>query len=193
MILEKVIKRDGSLVTYERVKIFNAITGANNASTEQMSSEEIKSVTRAVEADICDNKSVSVEDIQDIVERHLMQSGFFEVAKKYICYRYKHMLRRESKKNLMQTYKDILFTDASEVDDKRENANINTNSPMGIMLKLGTEGAKQFLSEMMPEEFNTANRDHWVHFHDQDFSLITLNCCQIDLLKLFHGGFSTGH
>lgn len=192
MILERVIKRDGSLVPYERIKIFNAITGANNASTEQMSSEEIESVTCAVENDIQDNTKISVEDIQDIVERHLMQSGFFEVAKKYICYRYKHMLRRESKKNLMQTYKDILFTDASEVDDKRENANINTNSPMGIMLKLGTEGAKQFLSEMMPEEFNTAHRENWIHFHDQDFSLITLNCCQIDLLKLFHGGFSTG-
>lgn len=193
MILERVIKRDGSLVPYEKVKILNAITGANNASTEQMSSEEIETVTDKVESDIQNRVEISVEDIQDIVERHLMQSGFFEVAKKYICYRYKHMLRRESKKNLMQTYKDILFTDASEVDDKRENANINTNSPMGIMLKLGTEGAKQFLSEMMPEEFNIAHRENWIHFHDQDFSLITLNCCQIDLLKLFHGGFSTGH
>lgn len=193
MILERVIKRDGSLVPYERVKIFNAITGANNASTEQMSSKEIESVTHAVECDIQNCVEISVEDIQDVVERHLMQSGFFEVAKKYICYRYKHMLRRESKKNLMQTYKDILFTNASEVDDKRENANINADGPMGMMLKIGSDSAKEFALNMQPKEFAEAHRKHFIHEHDNDFSLITLNCCQIDLLKLFHGGFSTGH
>jgi len=193
MNLERVIKRDGSLVSYDRSKIYKAIVGANNASVEQMTERDLENIIEQIESDIGDRTEISVEDIQDVVERRLMQHGFFEIAKKYICYRYKHMLRRESKKNLMQTYKDILFTDASAMDDKRENANINTDGPMGIMLKLGSDGAKEFALNTQPKEFAEAHRQHFIHEHDNDFSMITLNCCQIDLLKLFHGGFSTGH
>lgn len=193
MNLERVIKRDGSLVPYDRSKIVRAISGANNASVEQMTERELENIVNQIETDIGENVEMAVEDIQDVVERRLMQHGRFEIAKKYICYRYKHMLRRESKKNLMQTYKDILFKDSKSIDDKRENANINTDNPMGIMLKLGTEGSKQFLSEMMPERFTKMNEENWAHIHDADFSLITFNCLQMDLLKLFHGGFSTGH
>lgn len=65
---------------------------------------------------------------------------------------------------------------------------------MGIMLKLGAEGAKHFVNNYaLAERFAKADNENWIHIHDKDFSLITLNCCQIDLLKLFHGGFSTGH
>jgi len=192
MILQNVIKRDGSLAPYDKNRIFQAIIGANNDSTEKINEDEIRNITDKIEGDISGLNKISVEEIQDIVERYLMESGYFEVAKKYICYRYKHMLRRKSKKNLMEVYTDILFTDAKNSDNKRENANINTNAPMGIMLKLGTEGSKYFLSEMMPERFISAHQKGFVHKNDLDFSMITLNCCQIDLLKLFKNGFSTG-
>ena len=97
-------------------------------------------------------------------------------------------------KELMVNYRDIFFSDSKDVDLKRDNANINTDASMGIMLKLGTEGAKKFVDNyVLSEEFLEADKNNWIHIHDKDFSLITLNCCQIDLLKLFRGGFSTGH
>jgi ribonucleoside-triphosphate reductase len=188
-----VIKRDGSKVPYTRDRIIKAINGANKESTKQIPEQNVEKIVNSIELKIQAKNEISVEDIQDLVENFLMEYGYFEVAKKYITYRYKHMIRRENKRNLMETYKDIFFTPASDMDDKRENANINTNSPMGIMLKLGTEGAKQFLSNILPEEFEKAHAEGWLHQHDRDFSLITWNCCQIDLLKVFHGGFSTGH
>ena len=94
----------------------------------------------------------------------------------------------------MDLYKEIFFTDSKDADHKRENANINTDAPMGVMLKLGTEGAKYFIDNyVLPKEFVEADREGFVHYHDKDFSLITFNCLQMDLLKLFHGGFNTGH
>ena len=133
---------------------------------------------------------LNVEDIQNIVEIELMKCGFYEIARRCIRYRYLH----EKRRNLMDTYRDIFFADSSEVDLKRDNANINTDASMGIMLKLGAEGAKHFVDNyVLPEEFAKADKENFIHIHDKDFSLITLNCCQIDLLKLFHGGFSTGY
>ena len=94
----------------------------------------------------------------------------------------------------MSTYRDIFFADSVDIDLKRDNANINTDASMGIMLKLGAESSKHFVDNyVLPEEFARADKENWIHIHDKDFSLITFNCCQIDLLKLFHGGFSTGH
>ena len=188
-----IIKRDGSKVKYDKKRIFNAISGANNdVYDEKMNEEEIENITKLVEKEIFKYDEISVEKIQDIVERKLMEHGFFSVSKEYIMYRYKHMIRRINSENLMDKYKDILFTDAKDLDSKRENANINTDAPMGIMLKLGTDGAKHFLSEIIPKEFYEAHKSGRLHYHDADFSLITFNCCQIDLLKLFKGGFSTG-
>lgn len=197
MKLKTVTKRSGNSVVYDRRKIFNAIAGANrDASTasDKLSADDIERVTNSVEREISDRDGIGVEEIQNIVEQALMSHGFFDVAKQYIVYRYKHAQRRDAQKNLMDTYKDIFFTDSADVDFKRDNANINSDASMGIMLKLGTEGSKSFVDNyVLPEEFAVADKENWIHIHDKDFSLITLNCCQIDLLKLFHGGFSTGH
>ena len=96
--------------------------------------------------------------------------------------------------DLMDTYKRILFADSKLDDDKRENANVNANEPMGIMLKIGAESCKYYVDNyVLPKEIREADKENYVHINDKDFSLITLNCVQIDLLKLFHGGFSTGH
>lgn len=95
---------------------------------------------------------------------------------------------------IIEKLSTILFADAKDVDNKRDNANINTDAPMGVMLKIGTETAKQFADDyIIPKKFVQADKENWIHIHDKDFSLITFNCCQIDLLKLFRGGFSTGH
>ena len=197
MKLKTVTKRSGTTVIYDRNKIFNAIAGANRDATtpqDRLQASDIDAVTGAIEFAISERDSIGVEEIQDVVEKSLMAHGFFDVAKQYIVYREKHARRREAQKKLMDTYRDIFFADSKNVDLKRDNANINTDASMGIMLKLGAEGAKHFVDNyVLPEEFAIADHENYIHIHDKDFSLITFNCCQIDLLKLFHGGFSTGH
>ena len=197
MKLLKVRKRSGQRVSYDRTKIFNAIAGANrDASTtdDKLSDDDIERVTDSVESELCDCEVVGVEEIQDRVEKALMAHGFFDVAKQFIVYRQRHSQRRAAQKKLVDTYRDIFFADSINVDLKRDNANINTDASMGIMLKLGAESSKYFVDNyVLPENFAQADKDNWIHIHDKDFSLITFNCCQIDLLKLFRGGFSTGH
>ena len=194
MNLKTVTKRSGHTVAYDREKIFNAIAGANVDGGSRMTDKDIDEVASQVEWDVQDRENVSVEEIQDIVEQELMKYDFYDVAKKYITYRQKHTERRAAQKHLMESYKDIFFADAVDVDLKRDNANINTDASMGIMLKLGAEGSKHFVDNyVLTDEFREADKENWIHIHDKDFSLITFNCCQIDLLKLFHGGFSTGH
>ncbi|MBQ7493079.1 MAG: anaerobic ribonucleoside triphosphate reductase, partial [Selenomonadaceae bacterium] len=171
--------------------------GANrDASTpdDKLSEDDLERVTTSVERAIAENEIIGVEAIQDQVEKALMAHGFFDVAKQFIVYRQKHSQRRAAQKKLMDTYRDIFFADSVDIDLKRDNANINTDASMGIMLKMGAESAKHFVDNyVLPEEFALADKENWIHIHDKDFSLITFNCCQIDLLKLFHGGFSTGH
>ena len=194
MTLKTVTKRYGGQVPYDRRKIVNAIRGANQDAGTIMTERDILRVTMLVELDIRDRENVSVEEIQDLVEQELMKQDFYDIAKKYIRYRQRHADRREAQKHLMKAYRDIFFADAVDSDLKRDNANINTDASMGIMLKLGAEGAKHFVDNyVLDERYRKADKENWIHIHDKDFSLITFNCCQIDLLKLFHGGFSTGH
>ena len=199
-----VTKRSGEIVEFDSKRILNAIMGANSE-TEEMSKEDVNNATAKIVSfllrtnplyrnKISKDLNFHVERIQDVVELILMENKFYNTAKHYIEYRQKHSQRRRAQKDLINTYKDMLFADSTDVDLKRDNANINTDAPMGIMLKLGTESSKYFINNfVLNEEFEEADRTDHIHIHDKDFSLITLNCCQIDLLKLFHGGFSTGH
>lgn len=197
MSLQSIIKRSGESVQYDRDKIYNAIAGANRDATSiqnMLSAEQMQTIVLSVEKELQLLDSVNVEQIQDIVENKLMEYGFYDVAKQYIVYRENHAQRRKVQKDLLSTYHDIFFIESGKVDSKRENANINGNAPMGMMLKVGTETCKYYIDNyVLPKEFSEANRENWIHIHDKDFSLITLNCCQIDLLKLFKRGFSTGH
>lgn len=96
--------------------------------------------------------------------------------------------------DLMKIYHDITFSDASTSDIKRENANIDGNSPMGAMLKYGSEGAKHFYTNyVIKDSFAQAHKNGDIHIHDLDFYSLTTTCCQIDLIRLFQNGFSTGH
>lgn len=95
---------------------------------------------------------------------------------------------------LMKIYEDITFHDAADVDLMRDNANINADTAMGAMLKYGTEGSKHFyLEHVLNPEHAAAHKAGDIHIHDLDFYTLTTTCTQIDLKKLFAGGFSTGH
>ena len=101
---------------------------------------------------------------------------------------------RDVNSRLVQTLKDITFSKASDSDMKRENANIDADTAMGTMLKYGSESAKQFYEMcVIDPRFAKAHREGDIHIHDMDFYTLTTTCCQIDLRKLFKGGFSTGH
>ena len=195
MQIKQIKKRTGDIVPFNPEKITNAIKKANTASLDTiLSSQELSLLTNEVVASLDDTHIPTVEEIQDIVEKILIKNNRADTAKAYILYRQKHTERRNASQKLMEQYKDLLFADAKGMDSKRDNANINTDSPMGIMLKLGTEGAKCYADHFaIPDEYAKADRENYVHIHDKDFSMITANCCQIDILKLFKGGFSTGH
>ena len=95
---------------------------------------------------------------------------------------------------LMQIYEEITNSDAADMDLLRDNANINADTPMGSMLKYGTEGTKHFyLNRVLKPEHAKAHTEGYIHIHDLDFYTLTTTCCQIDLIQLFKDGFSTGH
>ena len=120
--------------------------------------------------------------------------GEAEIAKTFIRYRAERTKVRERKTNLMKSLHDITFKDSKDEDSKRENANINADTPMGMMLKYGSESAKQFyLNDLIKPEYAQAHIKGDIHIHDLDFYALTMTCCQIDLIELFKNGFSTGN
>lgn len=193
--VKKIIKRDGRRKVFDPQKIENAIYKAQLACGQDDLSV-VKTATEKVieQVNAKYETSVSVENVQNIIENVLIEMGETEVAKTYIRYRAERTRVRERKTNLMQSLHDITFKDSKDEDAKRENANINADTPMGMMLKYGTESAKHFyLSELIKPEYANAHIRGDIHIHDLDFYALTMTCCQIDLIKLFKGGFSTGN
>ena len=196
--LNVILKRDGRTVPFDANKITAAIMKAFEASNSAKSLKAAEEITREVVSDLERSEAVddvpSVEQIQDMVERVLIENGFVRTAKSYILYRAERSRIREMNTRLMRVYDDITNKSAIDSDIKRENANINGDTAMGAMLKYGSEGAKEFnLMFMMKPEHAEAHRNGDIHVHDMDFLTLTTTCCQIDLIKLFEGGFSTGH
>ena len=194
--IERIIKRDGREVPFEIDKISTAIYKAAEAigGHNRGVAEEL---TKQVEDYIEKEEKIStptVEHIQDVVERTLIESGHSRTAKEYILYRADSTRHREMNTRLMKIYEDLTFKAAKDNDIKRENANIDGDTAMGTMLKYGSEGAKQFYEMYILDPAHAkAHREGDIHIHDLDFLTLTTTCCQIDLDKLFTGGFSTGH
>ncbi|MBE5774166.1 MAG: anaerobic ribonucleoside triphosphate reductase, partial [Clostridiales bacterium] len=195
--IDSIIKRDGREVSFDSDKITDAIMKAFQASNSAKTRRTAEDITRQVLEEIETNESIgtpSVEDVQDTVERVLIENGFVRTAKAYILYRAERSRIREMNTRLMRIYDDITNKAAVDSDIKRENANINGDTAMGAMLKYGSEGAKQFnMMFMIKPEHAEAHRNGDIHIHDMDFLTLTTTCCQIDLIKLFKNGFSTGH
>ncbi|MEG0019094.1 MAG: anaerobic ribonucleoside-triphosphate reductase, partial [Oscillospiraceae bacterium] len=194
--LTSIIKRDGRVVIYDKTKIKMAILKAMESSGNT-DFEKADEVTQLVEDffNVQSKKGTpTVEEIQDRVEVQLMDSGLELVAKKYILYRASRNNIRERNTKLMKIFDEITFSDALDSDVKRENANIDGDTPMGTMLKYGSEGAKDYyLKFLLSPDQAQAHKDGYIHIHDFDFYALTTTCCQIDLISLFKGGFSTGH
>lgn len=193
--IDTIIKRNGTTVPFDSKKISNAIYKSNiSVASEAMSEKHIHFLTNVVTAAAEPLGQPSVEQIQDIVEETLIKADYVKTAKAYILYRAEHAKTRQAEGDLMEIYKDLTFRYAEDADLKRENANIDSDTAMGTMLKYGSEGSKYFIDNyILPREIADAHRTGDIHIHDKDFYMLTETCCQIDLLKLFDGGFSTGH
>ena len=194
--IQSIIKRDGRVVLYDQNKIAAAILRAMEAAGEGDAADAAR-VTNAVQSALnaqFRDTPPNIEDIQDHVEKQLMNHGFNGTAKAYILYRANRTRAREANTSLMKTIDEITNIDARISDMKRDNANIDGNTAMGSMLQIGSAGAKAY-NEMylLRPEHAKAYREGDMHIHDFDFYSLTTTCCQIDILKLFHGGFSTGH
>ncbi|MBP5622043.1 MAG: hypothetical protein J6X44_08515 [Thermoguttaceae bacterium] len=191
-----IVKRDGRRAPFVPAKIAVAIQKAFIATGQSQSDDYIMELADDVTRQIVDMGLVEpgVEDIQDCVESALLENGHINTARKYIAYRAERTRVREINTRLMKTYEDITFKDAKTSDVKRENANVNGDTAMGQMLKYGSEGAKEFFHKfMLKPEHSRAHLEGDIHIHDLDFYSMTTTCCQIDLIRLFKGGFSTGH
>ena len=195
--IDTIRKRDGREVPFTPIKITEAIMKAFQASGSAKTEKTAQELTMQVVAELESSESIgipTVEEVQDMVERVLIENGFVRTAKSYILYRAERSRVREMNTRLMRIYDDITFKPARDSDIKRENANINGDTAMGAMLKYGAEGAKQFNSLFVLKPAHAAaHQEGDIHIHDMDFLTLTTTCCQIDLIKLFHGGFSTGH
>ena len=192
----KIEKRDGRSANYDLSKIERAIEKAMKAGGRS-DTAMCHSLAQDVESRLAKRFADSppdIESIQDEVESVLMDKGFPLVAKKYILYREERSKNREMNTDLMRVLDELTNKDASESNTKRDNANIDGDTAMGIMLKYGSESAKDYYKKyILSTQQADAHANGDIHIHDFDFYTLTTTCCQIDVSKLFENGFSTGH
>lgn len=192
----KIRKRDGRETEFDKSKIVNAIFSAATAlgGTDHDEAEHVADMVVDYLEKHLNGEIPTVEQVQDVVEKMLIENGNARTAKEYILYRADRTRVREMNTRLMKVYEELTFKDAKDNDVKRENANIDGDTAMGTMLKYGSEGAKQFYEMfVLDPKHSKAHAEGDIHIHDMDFLTLTTTCCQIDLDKLFEGGFSTGH
>lgn len=196
--IEQIKKRDGRIVPFDRDKIYKAINNAIIAvggSNSEGATKSTCDVIKVLASRFPNSDEIpTVEQIQDIVEEVLIKNGYDQIAKQYILYRHARSTVREKNMELMKTFKDLTFKDAVDNDLKRENANINTDTAMGTMLKYGSESSKAFSKlYVLKTAHSQAHENGDIHIHDLDFYMLTETCCQIGLRKLLKDGFHTGH
>lgn len=194
--ISTITKRDGRKTDFNKEKIAQAIFKAAKkmgGSDYKLSQQLADKVVEYLENENS-SEAITVEHVQDVVEKVLIEEGHAQTAKEYILFRSDRTRVREMNTRLMKIYEGLTFKAAKDNDVKRENANIDGDTAMGTMLKYGSEGAKQFYEMyILDPKFAKAHADGDIHIHDLDFLTLTTTCCQIDLDKLFTNGFSTGH
>lgn len=186
----KVVKRDGRIVDFDPTRISHAI---GMAMQECGCYDEAIAVSLAVQVeDQMKNKdSWDVDAIQNLVENQLMVSDMPEVARAYIIYRNKRDMARHSSSN--SVIADIIA--AKKNDVTRENANMNADTPAGMMMKIASERSKEFVDEfLLSEEARICSNNNLLHIHDKDYyPSKSLTCLQHPINKMLSDGFKAGH
>ena len=184
-----VIKRDGRIVGFNREKIAAAIRKA--MLTTENGEDEVLVYKIVDRIEYRGKEQASVEEIQDMVEFELMKSPRKEVAKSYIAYRDKRSIARKAKTREMF----LEIVDAKSNDVTRENANMNADTPAGMMMKFSSETTKPFVDDyLLSEDTIWALRNNYLHIHDKDYyPTKSLTCIQHPLDKILENGFMAGH
>ena len=185
----KIIKRDGRETSFDERNITDAIFkaaqavgGADREIAMELTLEVLKELKKKYAGEV-----FSVEDVQDVVEKVLIETGHAKTAKAYILYRAKRTRMRDAQSELMDAVADIL------VETSKENANVS-NSPSAKMLQIASAASKAYyLNRLIPEKFSNAHISGDIHIHDLDFYGKTLTCVHIPLGKLLNSGFDNGH
>ncbi len=210
----QVVKRNGKKVEFNPTKIAIAIkkgfddvieksideTGEAKYSEKDMQ-KVFHDVLDRIEKDYADKDKIKIEEIQDLIESSLKSKKYEDVYESFSSYRERRAQSREAftedkrSHKFLKTLEGLALKSASEDDTKRENGNIDGNSAMGTMLQFGSNVSKEFSKTyLMKKKFADAHDEGDIHIHDMDFEAMgTTTCLQIDLDKLFKGGFSTGH
>lgn len=190
-----VIKRDGTEEDFDVSKVSASImqpaieVGGEDYELADELAEKIEDMLEANGIE-----EISSEELETMVQNLLINEGHAKTATRYIVFAADRNRKREMNTELMKSFEDITFSSGEDSDLKRENANINSETAMGTMLKYGSEGAKKFnLIYVISPEVSKAHKVGDIHIHDLDFYALTETCLQIPLDKLYRGGFNTGH
>ena len=187
--IQTVVKRDGRIVGFNREKIAAAIRKA--MLTTEAGEDEVLIYKIVDRIEFRGKEQSSVEEIQDMVEVELMASPRKEVAKSYIAYRDKRSIARKAKTREMF----LEIVEAKSNDVTRENANMNADTPAGMMMKFASETTKPFVDDyLLSEDTLWAVKNNYLHIHDKDYyPTKSLTCIQHPLDKILENGFQAGH
>lgn len=187
--IQTVVKRDGRIVGFNGEKIAQAIRKAMLTTEKGEQEGLIRQIVDRIE--LKGPQQATVEQIQDMVEMQLMQSSRKDVAKKYIAYRDKRSIARKAKTR--EIFLEIL--EAKSNDITRENANMNADTPAGMMMKFASETTKPFVDDyLLSDRTKWAIKQNYLHIHDKDYyPTKSLTCVQHPLDRILSGGFAAGH
>ena len=187
--VKRVLKRDGRRVDFNNQKIVAAILKAMDVT--EGGEDIVLAAQIAHDISKLDKEEMTVEEIQDVVENHLMNSPRQEVAKEYIRYRNKRNIARKAKSN--EIFETIIQAQANDIT--RENANMNADTPAGMMMKFASEATKSYVDEcLLSDPVRDAVANNYIHIHDKDYSPTkSLTCIQHPLDLILEHGLKAGH
>lgn len=187
--IQTVVKRDGRIVGFNEQKIGAAIRKAMLTTDKGEDGDLIVRITDRIS--VCGKAQMTVEEIQDMVEDELMKSSRPEVAKIYIKYRGARTIARKAKTR--DIFLEIINIKNNDVT--RENANMNADTPAGMMMKFSSETTKPFVDDyLLSEEAKEAVKNNYLHIHDKDYyPTKSLTCVQHPLDLILEHGFQAGH
>ena len=187
--IQTVVKRDGRIVGFNEQKIMAAIRKAMLHTDKGEDERLIQMITDHI--NVHGKSQMTVENIQDAVEMELMKSARKDVAQKYIAYRHQRSIARKAKTR--EVFLEIINIKNNDVT--RENANMNADTPAGMMMKFASESTKPFVDDyLLSEESRDAVSHNYLHVHDKDYyPTKSLTCVQHPLDNILNHGFSAGH
>ena len=187
--IQTVVKRDGRIVGFNEEKIASAIRKAMLHTDKGEDLQLIRQITDHIS--FRGASQMTVEEIQDMVEVELMKSSRKDVAQKYIAYRNQRSIARKAKTR--DIFLEIINIKSNDIT--RENANMNADTPAGMMMKFASETTKPFVDDyLLSEEVLNAVKGNYLHIHDKDYyPTKSLTCVQHPLDNILTHGFSAGH